>query len=77
MKITHGKDYFVIEDIYSGVLLRSPDKEEFGICMRDGGFEFQYGAEQYSAVNGVLCNMKNLIKKQVPTENGQTTGGTR
>ena len=43
-----------LEKVFSGVLLVSPDKEEFGICMRDSGFEFQYAGTWYEAKRGVI-----------------------
>lgn len=45
---------FVLTKVFNGVLLRSEDKEEFGICMRDSGFEFSYAGKWYEAKGGVL-----------------------
>ena len=55
MKIEVLTDYsFALKEVFSGVLLISPDKEEFGICMRDSGFEFQYAGTWYEAKCGVI-----------------------
>jgi len=55
MKIETLPDYsFALKEVFSGVLLISPDKEEFGICMRDSGFEFQYAGTWYEAKRGVI-----------------------
>jgi hypothetical protein len=43
-----------LEKVFSGVLFVSPDKEEFEICMRDSGFEFQYAGTWYEAKRGVI-----------------------
>jgi hypothetical protein len=62
MKIEIGEDYnFVLKEVFSGVLLVSAEKEEFGICMRDTGFEFFYAGEKYEAKEGKLfkINKKN------------------
>ena len=44
----------VLTHAYSGVLLLSDDGEEFGICNRDTGFEFQYCGIWYEAKNGSI-----------------------
>lgn len=55
MKIETLPDYgLVLKEVFSGVLLISPDKEEFGICMRDSGFEFQYAGVWYEAKRGEI-----------------------
>ncbi|MFA5152972.1 MAG: hypothetical protein WC554_10455 [Clostridia bacterium] len=55
MEIRVLPDYGIaLEKVFSGVLLVSPDKEEFGICMRDSGFEFQYAGVWYEAKRGVI-----------------------
>ena len=55
MKIEVLPDYsFVLKEVFSGVLLVSRDNEEFGICMRDSGFEFQYAGVWYEAKGGVI-----------------------
>ncbi|OPY16255.1 MAG: hypothetical protein A4E69_00275 [Syntrophus sp. PtaB.Bin138] len=44
----------VLEEVFSGVLLKSDDGDKLGICMRDSGFEFSYGGIWYEAKNGIL-----------------------
>jgi len=39
MKLTTENDTILLEDVFSGVLLRQPDGNEVGICMRDDTFE--------------------------------------
>ena len=40
MKIIADKDRtFVITEAFSGVLFRTAEGQELGVCMRDGGFE--------------------------------------
>lgn len=43
-----------LEKVYSGVVLVSDDKERFGICMRDTGFEFCYAGKWYEAKGGEI-----------------------
>lgn len=50
-------DGLILSKVYSGVTLKTDKGEKFGICMRDGGFEFQYNGIWYSAVNGELKQM--------------------
>jgi len=40
MKIVSESDCLVITEAYSGVLLRTEEGNELGICMRDDTFEF-------------------------------------
>ncbi len=49
----------VLEEVYNGIGLKSNDGETFGICMRDSGFEFNYGGFWWEAKNGV-------VKKMIP-----------
>ena len=44
----------VLKEVYTGVGLESNDKEFFGICMRDSGFEFTYEGQSYSAQKGII-----------------------
>jgi hypothetical protein len=44
----------ILKEIYSGIGLESNDKEFFGICMRDRGFEFTYEGVNYSAQKGII-----------------------
>ena len=44
----------VLKEVYSGVKLETAYGEEFGICMRDTGFEFNYGGGWWEAKNGGL-----------------------
>jgi hypothetical protein len=55
MKITVNENKeIVLKDVYLGVGFETKEGEEFFICMRDGGFEFSYGGEDYSANNGEI-----------------------
>ena len=47
----NDKFEFVLKKVFKMVHLET-EKEKFGICMRDTGFEFQYGNKWYSAQNG-------------------------
>jgi len=64
MKIEVGENReIVLKDVYTGVLLVSPDKEEMGICMRDGGFEVDFGGIHYSMIKGKITILgKGLTK---------------
>ena len=44
----------ILKEVFSGVGLESPSGEEFGICMRDSGFEFNYADEWWEAKNGKI-----------------------
>lgn len=73
MKIEVLPDYsFALKEVYSGVLLISRDKEEFGICMRDSGFEFQYAGVWYEAKGGVINTLRRCqnteLQAQAPSE---------
>ena len=71
MEVKVLEDYSIaLEKVFSGVLLVSPDKEEFGICMRDSGFEFQYAGTWYEAKRGVinLLGGKPLLEGAKNTE---------
>ena len=53
----------VLKEVYSGVSLKSDDGELFTICMRDSGFEFNYGGNWYEAKDGIISfRGENVIK---------------
>lgn len=71
MKIEVLPDYsFALKEVFSGVSLVSRDNEEFGICMRDSGFEFQYAGVWYEAKGGVINTLwgKPLLEGAKNTE---------
>ena len=39
MKVSIEDGNIVLEEVFSGILLRTPEGNEIGICMRDGTFE--------------------------------------
>lgn len=48
-----------LENVYSGIVLVTEDKERFGICMRDTGFEFNYGGVWYEAKGGEIRSLRD------------------
>ena len=55
MKMRVGEySEIILEEVYSGIVLVSEDCERFTICMRNSGFEFNYGGMWYSAKGGIL-----------------------
>ena len=59
----------VLKEVYTGVGLESNDKEFFGICMRDSGFEFTYEGQSYSAQKGII---KKLGEDKPIVDNNDT-----
>ena len=59
MKISVDENRSILlEEVFSGVGFKTEDGEEFGICMRDSGFEFNYGGKWYEAKNGIVKKME-------------------
>lgn len=55
MKIeVNENNEIILKEVFSGVGLVSESGESFGICMRDLGFEFNYGGYWYEAKEGRL-----------------------
>lgn len=55
MKLTVTEDLGIqLEEVFSGITLKSCDGETFSICMRDSGFEFNYQGEWYFAKEGYV-----------------------
>lgn len=42
----------ILEEVYNGASFVSPDGETFSVCMRGGGFEFNYQGVWYEAKKG-------------------------
>lgn len=67
MKITVNEDNVIqLEEVFSGIILKTPDGEEMGICMRDSGFEFNYQGKWYYAQNGHIGPM--ISKSTIPKD---------
>lgn len=54
----------LLEEVFNGIVLLSTNKEHFGICMSDGGYEFHYGGKWYSAKDGKI---KELVSSTSDT----------
>lgn len=73
MKIeTNENGEIILKEVYLGVGLESDDKEFFGICMRDTGFEFNYNGQWYEAKQGEIKKLGGEPKPsdEIPTSNG-------
>lgn len=69
MKISVDEDgCFLLEEVFSGVGLKTRDGEYMGICMRDTGFEFNYQGTWYYAQKGVVGKRGDLSKDAPSTE---------
>lgn len=58
MKVEMKNGDLVFQEVFNPIMLESTNKEEFSICMRDGGFEFTYQGDWYEAKRGVVRLMK-------------------
>ncbi len=47
-----------LTEVYNPVKLVTNSGEYLSICMRDSGFEFTYGGENYIAQNGEISKIK-------------------
>lgn len=47
MKIIANGNEVIITEAFSGVGFRTEEGETLGVCMRDGGFEINYGGWWY------------------------------
>jgi len=55
MKLTTDENgEIILEEVFSGVGLKTRDGEFMGICMRDTGFEFNYQGTWYEAKGGII-----------------------
>jgi hypothetical protein len=55
MKVTTDENGVIqLEEVFSGIALKTRDGEIMGICMRDSGFEFNYQGKWYSAKQGII-----------------------
>lgn len=63
MKIEVNNDGdFVFKEVYNAIVLDNEEGDCFSICMRDFGFEFCYNGVWYSAQNGVIENIDDILK---------------
>ena len=72
MKLTTNEQGVIqVEEVFTGIILKTPDGEEMGICMRDSGFEFNYQGKWYSAKEGNVLpletsSIRNLLVNNSP-----------
>lgn len=66
MKISAVNNDLVLEEVFCGILLRTKEGKEFSICMRDGGFEFQYAGQSYEAKRGYVELIDINTEKRLP-----------
>ena len=69
MKISVDENRAILlEEVFSGVMLKTRDGEKMGICMRDSGFEFTYEGKHYSAQKGVIKQLQLSPRGNVMVE---------
>jgi hypothetical protein len=67
MKLTTDENGdIVLEEVYSGIGLKTTDGEYMGICMRDSGFEFNYQGVWYEAKNGIVNKLGDKSSEATP-----------
>ena len=59
MKLTTDENGILLQEVYSGIGLKTRDGEYMGICMRDTGFEFNYQGVWYEAKQGVVKKLSD------------------
>jgi len=63
MKLTVTEDLGIqLEEVFSGLTLKTKSGEVMSICMRDSGFEFKYQGEWYFAKEGHVEPFKKSIR---------------
>jgi hypothetical protein len=63
MKVTTNEQGVIqLEEVFSGIILKTKDGEEMSICMRDSGFEFNYQGERYFAKEGFVMQFMKSIR---------------
>ena len=81
MKLTTNEQGVIqLEEVFSGIILKTKDGEEMSICMRDSGFEFNYQGEWYFAKEGFVEPFKrssrgNLLADQRHEEEDMVAPG--
>jgi hypothetical protein len=66
MEITaNEKGELILKKVYSGIVLEAGPDEFFGICMRDGGFEFNYNGTWFTANHGKVEQVFNKVEKPI------------
>jgi hypothetical protein len=56
----------ILKEVFSGVGLQTTEGDTFGICMRDFGFEFNYGGKRYKAEYGEVSCMSQPTESETP-----------
>jgi hypothetical protein len=63
MKLSVTEDNSILlEDVFSGLTLKTASGETMSICMRDSGFEFNYQGKWYFAKDGYVEPFKTSVR---------------
>ena len=63
MKLIVTEDLGIqLEEVFSGLTLKTESGETMSICMRDTGFEFNYQGKWYFAKEGFVETFKTSIR---------------
>jgi hypothetical protein len=69
MKINVNQDNTIqLEEVFNPIVLKTFSGEELTISMRDSGFEFTYGGNQYSAQKGIIDNFNSKSEERKALE---------
>lgn len=69
MKITVNEfKQIQLEEVFNSISLKTPDGEELGVAMRDGGFELYYGDTAYRVKDGKIEALRYISGTPVEDE---------
>jgi len=58
---------FTLKKVFNPVILETKEKEVFSICMRDGGFEFNYNGVWYEAKENKVTRIGDHTDRMLKT----------
>ncbi len=65
MKLHVGEEReIILTEVFNGVRFKTNDGEEFGVCMSDSGYEFDYMGTSYEAKEGVVREMNPMFSSK-------------
>ncbi len=69
MKVTINEyNQIQLEEVFNTIFLKTPDGEEVGIAMRDGGFELCYGNTAYRIKDGEIEALRHISGTPIESE---------
>lgn len=77
MKIEANENGIIeLKEVYNGIAFVTNEGDHLSVCMRDSGYEFNYGGKWYEAKDGIVKEMMSPVEKSILDHDTPPTSGS-